>query len=109
MINDNGRETLTKTDTTTGFPEVPEGYFWQIKHAHTNGAFRLELRKKLFWIFSERVEWTVIWPPLTRSSVFTESLYVLDKWDEYKERMELEYASSVYIGKYPPKNLKDAP
>jgi hypothetical protein len=100
---------LTKPDPNTGFPEVPEGYFWQIKHAYTAGAFRLELRKKLFWIFSQSVQWTVVFPPLSNDKLFEDALYVLGEWQESKDRIATEEASSVYIGKYPPKNLKDAP
>lgn len=100
---------MTKTDPTTGFPEVPEGYFWEIKHSALPGYFRLELRKTLFWIFSERVEFTIVDPPLEPASLFDKADFVLWKWEDEKNRIALEDASSVYIGKYPPKNLKDAP
>lgn len=100
---------MTKTDPTTGFPEVPEGYFWQIKHSALPGNFRLELRKKLFWIFSDRIEFTIVSPPLSPDSLYEEAEFVLWKWEEEKSRITIEDDSSVYIGKYPPKNLKDAP
>lgn len=98
---------MTNPDPNTGFPEVPEGYFWQVKQAYTAGAFRLELRKKVLWIFSEKVEWTIVWPPLSNDVLFEDALYVLGKWEERQKTIEREDASSVYIGKYPPKNLKD--
>ena len=100
---------MTKPDPTTGFPEVPEGYFWQVKYSSLPGFFRLELRKKLFWIFSERVDFTIVDPPLSPDSLYEEAAYVLEKWHAEKVRVAIEDASSVYIGKYPPKNLKDAP
>jgi hypothetical protein len=98
---------LTKTNQTTGFPEVPEGYFWEVKHSALPGYFRLELRKKLFWIFSERVEFTIVDPPLSPALLHEEAEYVLRKWDNIKEQISIEDASIVYVGKYPPKNLKD--
>lgn len=100
---------MTKPDPNTGFPEVPSGYFWEIKHATLQGMFRLELRRKTFWIFSERVEMGLLEPPLDRAYVYEKAEDVLDVWEETKQNVANEYASSVYIGKYPPKNLKDAP
>lgn len=100
---------MTKTDPTTGFPEVPEGYFWEIKHSALPGYFRLELRKSLFWIFSERVEYTIVAPPLDHESLYEKAEFVLWKLEDEKDRIAAEDASSRYIGKYPPKNLKDAP
>lgn len=100
---------MTKPDPNTGLPEVPEGYFWQIKHAAISGYFRLELRKKLFWIFTERIEFTLVSPPLSPALLNREADHVLEKWEESKQRVAIESSSSVYIGKYPPKNLKDAP
>lgn len=100
---------MNKPDPTTGFPEVPEGYFWQIKHSALPGYFRLELRKSTFWIFSERVEYTIVAPPLEPADLYERAEFVLEKWEAEKSRIAVEDASSVYIGKYPPKNLKDAP
>lgn len=100
---------MTKPDPTTGFPEVPEGYFWEIKFSALPGFYRLELRKTLFWIFSERVQFTLVSPPLNPALLYEEAEYVLEKWEEEKNRIAIEDASSVYIGKFPPKNLKDAP
>ena len=99
---------MTKTDTTTGFPEVPEGYFWEVKFSALPGFFRLELRKR-FWIFSKRVEFTIVSPPLNPDSLYEEAEFVLEKWEDEKNRIAIEDASSRYIGKYPPKTLKDAP
>ncbi len=100
---------MTKPDPNTGFPEVPEGYFWQIKHAYLEGYFRLELRKRLFWLFTERVAFTLLRPPLNPDYIFAKAETVLEDWEDQKEYVANEEASSVYIGKYPPKNLKDAP
>ncbi len=100
---------MIKPDPNTGFPEVPEGYFWEIKYSAIPGYYRLELRKKLFWLFSERVEFTLVSPPLAPAVLYEEAEYVLEKWEESKDRIAIEEESSVYIGKYPPKNLKDVP
>lgn len=100
---------MTKPDNNTGFPEVPEGYFWQVTHSALPGMFRVELRKKLFWIFSQRIEFTITAPPLSRALLFEEAEYVLEKWRESKHYIAIEETSSMYVGKYPPKNLKDAP
>lgn len=97
---------MTKPDPTTGFPEVPEGYFWEVTDAATNGWLRLHLKKKV-WIFSCEVQWTVVEPPFTPQNFYEEALYVLREWERSKERIALEEASKKYIGKYPPKNMKD--
>lgn len=98
---------MTKTDLSTGFPEVPEGYFWEINHSALPGYYRLELRRKLFWIFSEQVEFTIVEPPLSPAILNEEAKYVLHKWEKANNRANIEGASNSYIGKYPPKNLKD--
>ena len=103
---------MTKLDPNTGFPEVPEGYFWEIKHSILPGYYRLELRRnrgKLFWSFTEVVEFTVVEPPLSPALLNEEAKYVLHKWEEAKNRAAIEGASDSYIGTYPPKNLKDTP
>jgi hypothetical protein len=102
-------ESLTKLDPNTGFPEVPEGYFWEINHSALPGYYRLELRRKLFWIFSEQVEFTVVEPPLSSALLNEEAKYVLHKWEKAKHLATIEDASNAYVGKYPPKNLKDTP
>ena len=38
-------------------PKVPDGYFWRIK-AESFGFVTVELRKKLFWKFSDRIDHT---------------------------------------------------
>lgn len=38
-------------------PKVPDGYFWRIK-AGSFGFVTVELRKKLFWKFSDRIYYT---------------------------------------------------
>lgn len=100
---------MTKPDPNTGFPEVPSGCFWEIKHSAIPGYFRLELRKELFWIFTELVESAIVSPPLDPAVLYEEAEYVLEKWEDSKNRVAAEDSSSMYIGKYPPKNLKDAP
>jgi len=98
---------LTTTDPTTGLPEVPEGYFWEIKHALTDGMYRLELRKKYFWVFSERVAFGMMDYPLSDSRIRSKGLSVFDDWKRDQSRAAFRDQSNSYVGKYPPKNLKD--
>lgn len=99
---------MSKPDPITGFPEVPEGYFWEItKSASIKGYFRLELRRKYFWVFSDRVRFSLISAPLSAERLYEEAEYILEKCEEDLNRRATENASNVYIGKYPPKSLKD--
>lgn len=99
---------MTKTDPLTGLPEVPEGYFWEVTPAYTQGLFRLKLRKKLFWIFNETVEWTIADDPMTDSSLYEDALYLLSLWRGREQAAKREADTfSRYVGKYPPKTLKD--
>ena len=38
-------------------PKVPDGYFWRIR-AESTGFVAVELRKRLFWKFSDRIDYT---------------------------------------------------
>jgi hypothetical protein len=97
---------LTKPDTNTGFPEVPEGYFWEVKYASSHGWLRLYLKKKT-WIFSETVDWTIVKPPFSPENFYQDGLYLLGKVERAKAALALEEATDKYIGKYPPKSLKE--
>jgi hypothetical protein len=98
---------LTKTDPLTGLPEVPEGYFWQVKKAGIDDWLRLYLKKKLFWGLSCEVEWTVVQPPFTPETFYDEALHILEEWDPKMKKQADEDQGRAYLGKYPPKNIKD--
>lgn len=100
---------MTTTDPLTGLPEVPEGYFWEIKNSTLPGVLRLELRVKWLRFFSDRIGFGLLYPPLSPASIHERGVIVLEEWEQEKLDIAQESESSRYIGKYPPKNLKDAP
>lgn len=99
---------MTTTDPLTGLPKVPEGYFWEIKNSTLIGVLRLELRKKCLRFFSYRTRFGLLYPPLSPAVIHERGVIVLEEWEQEKSNLAQESESSRYIGKYPPKNLKDA-
>ena len=89
------------TDTETGLPELPEGYFWRVVEGADHITY-VELRKKA-WLGSRRVD--------RRSCRYYNEYHdVLDPRDEILScalwiMKEFHDPWAEFYGDYPPKSL----
>jgi hypothetical protein len=88
-------------DQSTGFPEVPENYFWRV--APSGSYARIQLRKKVLF-FSRVVEWDAVERTrLSKKVIIGAADYILDTLHALKTKDEKKF-----FGSYPPKKLGDA-
>ena len=91
------------TNTETGLPEVPEGYFWRIQQ----GAFsiyRIELRRKR-WIGSARVDSAILDYYDAHRQVLEPRVEAFRKAQNIMKEFNDPWVE--LLGDYPPRNIND--
>lgn len=91
---------LTKIDTETGLPELPEGHFWRVLVRY-NHHYRIQIRKEVklfgFPLGSEEISEQVMLE-LTRGEIRNRANELYHK--TYKSDSQF-----ALLGDYPPKSL----
>lgn len=94
---------MTKIDKTTGLPELPEGYFWQVTGRNIIGNFEVHLRKKVLGFISKSIDYLQL-VFLSEETVFNAARTLKsENWGTLYPALDMN--DYTLIGKYPPKSL----